>query len=106
MQLYKEFSEGCTFYDVVLNVYLSLNLMPKFIIDNNIKDINLVTTAGQGFYFDTDYIDDDFMNDKVIKNNYKFCTGKFFVNTGIRGNYLLIESGEILETETNNLFLI
>lgn len=107
MLLFKQFSEGCTFFDVVLQCYLSLNLMPKFIIDNNITDLNLATTAGQIFNYDSDFISDEFLSGEVLKNDYKFCTGRpIFDNMIIRGNYLTTETPEILSTENANDFIL
>jgi hypothetical protein len=103
MQVSKSFPEGCTFFDVVLQCYSSLNLMPKFIIDNNIKDLNLITRAGQTFIFDNDFIDDEFISNEAATNDYKYCTGK--VPPFNRLSYILTESGEILSSETNELFL-
>ena len=34
MQAFKEFRQGCTIFDVVLELYLSLNLLPKLSIAN------------------------------------------------------------------------
>ena len=107
MLLSKQFSEGCTFFDVVLQCYLSLNLMPKFIIDNNITDLNLMTTAGQVFKYDPSFISDEFLNNEILKNDYKFRTGTpIFDTTAIRGNYLLTEASEILSTENKNDFIL
>jgi hypothetical protein len=106
MRVFKKFSEGCTLFDAVLNVYLSLNLIPQFILDNDIKDLDIVTTAGQEFIFETDLIQDEFLSRDVIVNDYKFNTGKLFVNTAVQANFLLIESGEILQTDANEFFLI
>lgn len=107
MLLSKQFSEGCTFFDVVLQCYLSLNLMPKFILDNNITDLNLATTAGQVFKYDSDFISDEFLSGEVLKNDYKFCTGRpIFDNTIVRGNYLLTETPEILSSEDANDFIL
>ena len=107
MLLSKQFSEGCTFFVVVLQCYLSLNLMPKFIFDNNITDLNLATTAGQVFKYDSDFIADEFLNNEVLANDFKFCTGKpIFDNTIIRGNYLTTETPEILSTENTNDFIL
>lgn len=104
MLLSKSFSEGCTFFDVVLQCYLSLNLMPKFILDNNITDLNLATTAGQSFVYDSDFVEDEFLNFEVLKNDYKFCTGRpIFDTTAVRGNYLLTEMPEILANEQENI---
>jgi len=114
MQVSKSFSQGCSFFDVVLNVYLTLNLLPKFIIDNNIVDLNVTTFAGQTFVFEDELIDDELQYNEILKNDYKFCTGTIpGTNNETRGNYLLIEpleyfqrsDSEILATETHNLFL-
>lgn len=104
MQVFKSFPEGCTFFDVVLQCYTSLNMMPKFIMDNDIKDLNLITSAGQTFVFDNKLIDDEFISNEAVKNDYKYCTGK--VPPFNRLSYILTESGEILSSEENELFLI
>lgn len=106
MQVSKSFPEGCTFFDVVLQCYYSLNLMPKFISDNGILDLNLVTTANQTFVYDNELIYDEFLSNEAIKNDYKYCTGELKVNSNFaRSSYLLVESSDILSTEANNKFL-
>lgn len=105
MLQYKKFPQGCTIFDVVLQCYLSMNMLPKLIEDNSIKDVNLTTIANQEFVYDDDYIYDEFQSNDVIKNNYKLCTGDLKIfNNVVRGNYLLIENSEILKDEVNNLF--
>jgi hypothetical protein len=80
--------------------------MPKFIEDNGILDLNLVTTANQTFVFDDELIYDEFLSNEAVSNNYKYCTGDLKVNSNFaRSSYLLIESGDILSTEANNKFL-
>jgi len=106
MQVSKNFPEGCTFFDVVLQCYFSLNLTPKFILDNNITDLNLVTTANQSFVYDTDLVYDEFLSNEAAAANYRYCTGELKVNSNsARTPYLLIESSDILSTEANNRFL-
>jgi hypothetical protein len=79
MQVFKEFQQGCTIFDVVLELYLSLNLLPKLIYDNGITDINAITTTGQKFLYDTEFIYNEKMSDEITKKNYKFRTGDFSV---------------------------
>lgn len=105
MQAFKEFSQGCTIFDVVLELYLSLNMLPKLISDNNITDLNVLTYTGQTFKYDTDFVFNETMSDEILKKNYKFSTGELKVfNNQILGDYLLIENSEILKDESNNLF--
>ncbi len=101
-------SIGCTILDVCLNVYCSLNLLSKLILDNNIQDLNRVTSIGDVFVYDTDFVADEFLQNDILKNNYKFVTGKLAVSSSpvIVENYLLIESSDILKSEAGNLFLI
>ncbi|MBC7382247.1 MAG: hypothetical protein H7296_04535 [Bacteroidia bacterium] len=82
--------------------------MPKFIIDNEIKNLDLTTYAGQKFLYDQSLADDEFLNNEVLKNDYKFSTGQLRIANPPteRERYLLIESGEILASESNNKFLI
>ena len=99
MQVYKSFSEGCTFFDVVMQCYLSLNMMPKLILDNGIKDLNLTTTAGEVFLYDTDFVSDEFLNNEVVKNDYKFCTGRpIFYDSENRFSFLITENNEYITT--------
>lgn len=77
MQAFKEFRQGCTIFDVVLELYLSLNMLPKLISDNSITDLNALTTTGQKFAYDTDFIYNEKMSDEITKKNYKFRTGDF-----------------------------
>lgn len=79
MQAFKEFREGCTIFDVVLELYLSLNMLPKLISDNSITDLSALTTTGQKFAYDTDFIYNEKMSDEITKKNYKFRTGDFSV---------------------------
>jgi len=103
MTLFYTPPEGCTIYDLVLNGYTSLNLMSKFIRDNNIEHIDIITTAGQTFQYESDLIYDFFIFDEIVNNDYKFCTGKGLSQDAT--NYLLIENTDILSTEGDNLFL-
>lgn len=106
MQAFKQFSQGCTIFDVVLELYLSLNLLPKFIIDNQITDVNVLTVTGQVFKYDTELVSNENMSDEILRKNYRFQTSALKINKNvILGNYLLIESEAILKDEANNLFL-
>jgi hypothetical protein len=105
MQVFKTFQQGCTLFDVVLELYLSLNLLPKFIVDNNITDLNAITTSGQVFKYDTDLIANERLSEEITRKSYQFKTGDLKIySRGILGEYLLIESAEILKDEANNLF--
>jgi len=105
MQAFKEFTQGCTIFDVVLELYLSLNMLPKLISDNNITDLNVLTFTGQIFKYDTDFIFNEIMSEEISKKNYKFSTGELKVfNNQILGDYILIENSEILKDESNQLF--
>lgn len=107
MQAFKQFQQGCTIFDVVLELYLTLNLLPKLIFDNGITDINAVTTTGQIFQYDTELIFNETMSEEIIKKNYNFRTSDLKIyNKAVKGNYLLIESSDILQDEANNLFTI
>jgi hypothetical protein len=106
MQAYKQFEQGCTIFDVVLQLYLTLNLLPKLILDNHITDLNTLTTTGQSFVYDTEFIDNEQMSQEITKKNYKFKTSDLKIrNNSIIGDFLLIESEEILQDEANNLFI-
>ena len=105
MQAFKQFTQGCTIFDVVLELYLSLNMLPKLIFDNNITDLNAITYTGQKFIYDTDLVFNEIMSDEIIRKNYKFSTGELKIfSRAILGDYLLIENSEILKDEANNLF--
>ena len=107
MQAFKTFSQGCTIFDVVLQLYLSLNLLPKLILDNNITDLNAITTTGQVFKYDTDFIFNEILSEEITRKDYNFRTSELKIfNRATLDNYLLIENTEILKDETNNLFLI
>jgi hypothetical protein len=107
MQAFKTFSQGCTIFDVVLQLYLSLNLLPKLILDNNITDLNAITTTGQVFVYDTDFVYNEILSEEITRKNYNFRTSELKIfNRSNLENYLLIENGDILATETNKLFLI
>jgi hypothetical protein len=106
-QLFKP-SIGSTILDICLNVYCSLNLLPKLIQDNNIKTLNFVSGVGDQIIYDTDFVADEFIQRDILKNNYKFVTGNLYVPNASFTNeqYLLIESGAIMEGEAGDLFLI
>lgn len=75
MLVSRSFSEGCTLFDVVLQCYFSINLLPQLIMDNNVQNVNAVTTAGQVFLYDPELVTDEFLRDDAMRNDYKFCTG-------------------------------
>jgi len=101
-------SIGSTILDICLNVYCSLNLLPKFIMDNNIKSLNLVTGINDVFVYDTDFVADEFLQRDILKNDYKFVTGNLYIPNAsfTNENYLLIQSGAILQSDAGDLFLI
>lgn len=106
MQVFKQFQEGCSIFDVVLELYLSLNMLPKLLIDNNITDLNLVTVTGQNFVYDTDFISNEAMSEEITKKNYKFKTTEAKKTSSIIAeNYLLIENTEILQNEVGEFFI-
>jgi DNA-binding winged helix-turn-helix (wHTH) protein len=106
MQVFKQFQEGCSIFDVVLELYLSLNMLPKLLIDNNITDLNLVTVTGQGFFYDTEFSANERMSEEITKKNYKFKTTETKkTNTVVAENYLLIENSEILQNEVGDFFI-
>lgn len=117
MLVSRSFAENCTFFDVVLQCYFSLDLMPKLISDNSIQDLNLVTFAGQSFLYDPEFIADEFLSNDTLKNNYNFCTGelKATIPPTKRSKYLLIDHlnspdevryETILTSEADNKFLV
>jgi hypothetical protein len=101
-------SIGSTLFDLCLNTYLSLNLLPKFIKDNNVQNLDFVTGINEKYVYDTDFIYDEFLSNELIRNNYKFSTGDIKIpNSNVSNeNYLLIESLAILQNEAGINFLI
>lgn len=101
MLVSKSFNENCTLFDVVLQCYFSLNLLPKFVQDNNITDLNFVTFAGQTFVYETDFLADEFLSRETAEQNYVFCTGDLRPTDPptSRTTYLRAENGSILRTE-------
>ena len=75
MLLYKSFSEECTIFDVCLQLYGSLDLLPKLISDNGIIDISAKIKKETLFIYDTDFIDNEFISNEIIRNSLNFCTG-------------------------------
>lgn len=108
MQLVYNPPIGSSILDVCLNVYLSLDLMPRLLVDNNVQSLNYVTGLNDTFVYDTDLIEDEFLSREVLKNNYRFCTGDLKKTNAsfVSENYLLIESGEILQNEVSEDFTI
>lgn len=95
--------EGASLFDLVLNTYTSLNLLTKFILDNNIRGYDLITKVGDEFLFDTDLIVDNFMFDDIIDNQLIFVTGKGLPQEP--DNYLQTELPENLQDESFDDFL-
>ena len=94
--------EGASILDIVLNIYTSLDLLPKFLMDNKIIDLNSKAEFGDVFIYDTDFVENAFLYDDILKNSYQFRTNDLpFVNQNDnRRNFLLTENGLILRTET------
>lgn len=88
--------EGATILDVCLNVYLSLNLLSKFVKDNNITDLNKRTKTNELFIFDTDYIYNEFQNLDVKRNDYIFRTSDFGVLSSKLNKVLMLASTDVL----------
>jgi hypothetical protein len=101
-------SLGSTILDICLNVYCSLNLLPKLIQDNNIQSLNFVSGVGDVIIYDTDFVADEFIQRDILRNNYKFVTGDLHVPNAsfTNENYLLIENGAIMQSDAGDLFLI
>lgn len=101
-------SIGSTILDICLNVYCSLNLLPKLLQDNNITNLNYVSGIGEEIIYDTDFVADEFIQRDILRNNYKFVTGNLYVPNAsfTNENYLLIESGAIMQSDAGDLFLI
>ena len=107
MQLEFKPAEGSNLFDIILNTYTSLDLLPKFVSDNNITNLNMVAKTGDIFIYETDLIVDEIMLDKINKGRLLFMTSNVKNNVIIGdSNYLLIESGDILATDANINFLI
>jgi hypothetical protein len=108
MLLSRSFNENCNIFDVVLQCYFSFDLLPKFIEDNSIKDVNLVTFAGQSFIYDTDFIFDEFLSTETAKEGYVFSTGYLRETDPPRSRtlYLRTETGSILKAENNKNFTV
>ena len=100
--------EGASILDMVLNTYTSLNLLPKFLKDNRIVDLNSKAVFGDVFVFDTDFIDNAFLYEEILKNGYLFRTNDLpLVNINDnRRNFLLAENGLVLRTETKKNLII
>ena len=107
MQLEIRPPENSNIFDLVLNTYVSLNLIPKFIFENNILDINENTKVGDIFIFDSDFIFDETIFNKIVQNDLKFITS--YKRNGLKAsfeNYLLTENSDILSSESNSFFLL
>ena len=105
----KEFRppEGASILDVVLNTYTSMNLLPKFLKDNGITNMDAKAETGDVFVYDTDFVENDFLHDEILKNDYKFRTNDLpYVNANDNSrHFLLTENGLILRTETKKNIL-
>ena len=108
MQLVYNPPIGSSILDVCLNVYLSLDLLPRLLVDNNVQSLNIVTGIGAAFTYETDLIEDEFLSNEVRQHSYKFCTGDLRKTNAsfVSEDYLLIESGEILRNEVSEDFIL
>ena len=107
MQLTFRPPEGANLFDICLNTYTSLDMLPRFIKDNNITDLNMQTKVGDLFIYESDLIINEIMIDVISRNRLLFMTGDINSATVITpSNYLLIESYDILQSEANINFLI
>lgn len=114
MLVSRAFSEGCTIFDVVLQCYFSINLLPRLVEDNGVQNLNAVTTAGQVFLYDPELVADEFLRDEALRNDYKYCTGTLRETDPPqqREAYILIDreifdrdSPVVLSTEADNKLL-
>ena len=101
-------SLGATILDMVLNTYLSLDLLPKFVEDNGIDNLNLVAGGDEVYIYDTDFVSNEFMSIEVLRNSLKFTTGSYTIPNALLTDedYLLTESDEIFSTGDNYLITI
>jgi len=101
-------SLGATILDIVLNTYLSLDLLPKFVEDNGITNLNIVAGGDEVYIYDTDFISNEFMSADVLRNKLKFSTGDYYIPNAsfVNENYLLTGLGEIFSTGDNYLITI
>jgi len=83
-------------------------MLPKFIEDNNITNLNRVTGVGEVYIYDPMYIVDAFMYNDVVRNDYKFVTGDYSLpdSSFSSEEYLLIETSEIMASEVGELFTV
>jgi len=82
--------------------------LPKFIEDNSIKDVNLITYAGQTFVYDSGFVFDEFLSTETAKEGYVFSTG-YLRETDpprFRVKYLRAENGSIIEAENKQNFIV
>lgn len=96
MRLPFKIPEGANLFDVCLNVYTSLDLLPKFMKDNGIASYNKVFSGKEEVIFDTDFISDEFVYSIINKTDLLFVTSK---NKSVR--YLLSENGSYILQENN-----
>lgn len=107
MQLSFRAPEGSNIFDLVLNTYTSLDMLPKFIKDNNITNLNMISKVGDIFIYETDLIINKIMIDRISRDRLLFTTSDINNTTFIgNSNYLLIESYDNLLSESNIKFLI
>jgi hypothetical protein len=100
MQIAFKAIEGQSITDVVLNTYGTVNQLGRLIVDNGIADINGVTTTGQQFVFDSQYIEDQNLYDYIIQYDAKFRTG-----IGL-GRFLITEDGQFILTEDGRYIIV
>jgi hypothetical protein len=98
---------NATIFDVCLQTYGSLDNLHLLITDNNITNINTLTTANQSFIYDYDLVVDYSTVDTLRKTNIQIITGDRYLNQVFaEPPFLLTETPEILDTEDNEDFVV
>jgi hypothetical protein len=93
---------------MVLQVYTSLDLVGKFILDNNISTYDILTGVGEVYIYDTEYIYDELIYNEIMDNKYKFCSFGNILFPLYENNdiFLTTEDVTIIDTENSESFKI
>lgn len=99
---------NCSIYDLVIQIYTNLDLLSKFIIDNNIQEYDLITDVGESYIYDTDFIFDELIYSEIISNKYLFSTGITYYSPNITNKdvYLDTEDSDDLNSEAPDDFIL
>lgn len=99
--------KNATLFDIVLNTYGTLDLLSKFMLDNNINDVNTMATGLETFTFDYSLVNNYGQYDTISIKEMQFTTGDSVLSAFFeQPNNILTEAEEVLLNEDSDDFII